>query len=77
MGETKKIVTEHYPADKLPEELRRGIEAGEIVRVTVEREKRQPAPRPLHELRGCAKGLYKSPQEAVAFIRSLRDEWEH
>lgn len=74
MGEIGKIVTEHYPVERLPEELRQGIEAGQHVRVTVEAEE-QGEPRPLHELMGCAKGLYATPEEAVAFIRQLRDEW--
>ncbi len=74
MGEGKKIVTEHYPAEKLPEELRRGIMSGEMVRVTVE----QPAPdaeprRPLLSFLGAAKGCY-TEEEAVSYIRMLRDE---
>lgn len=77
MGEIGKIVVEHYPVEKLPEDLRRGLEAGQVVRVTVEAEAASdPAPRPLHELRGSAKGLFKTPEDAVAFIRALRDEWD-
>ena len=77
MGEEKKIVTEHYPVEKLPEELRRGIEGGEMVRVTVEAEGgATEAALPLHELMGAAKELYATPEEAMAFIRQLRDEWD-
>jgi hypothetical protein len=36
MGEIKKIVVEHYPVEKLPEDLRAGLEAGQSARVTVE-----------------------------------------
>ena len=36
MGETKKIVVEHYPVDKLPEDLRRGLDDGMRATVTVE-----------------------------------------
>jgi hypothetical protein len=78
MGETDKIVTPHYTFEKLPEELRRGIESGQMVRVTVEPEE-QPArePRPLHEMYGFAAGLYESQGlDPVDFIRQLRDEWD-
>ena len=75
MTEIKKIVTEHYPVDRLPEELRRGIESGQMVRVVVEAEE-EPTRVPLVDLIGSAKGLYASPEEAVAFIRALRDEWD-
>jgi hypothetical protein len=76
MGETKKIVTEHYPAEKLPEELRAGLESGQLVRVTVEPEAPQVARRPLSSFIGAAKGLYSSPEEVLQSIRDLRDEWE-
>jgi hypothetical protein len=75
MTEQKKIVTEHFPVDRLPEELRRGIESGRMVRVVVEAEV-EPARIPLVDLIGSAKGLYASPEEAVAYIRALRDEWD-
>ena len=73
MGEGKKIVTEHYPAEKLPEELRRGIESGGMVRVTVE-QGADGDRRSMTSFLGAAKGLYNSPEEAVKFIRRLRDE---
>jgi hypothetical protein len=77
MTEQKKIVTEHFPVDRLPEELRRGIESGRMVRVVVEAEAEvEPARIPLVDLIGSAKGLYASPEEAVAYIRALRDEWD-
>lgn len=75
MGETKKIVVEHYTVERLPEELRRGIETGEMVRVTVESEiGAEAAPRPsLRSCLGAGKGCY-TVEEAVSFIRQLRDE---
>jgi hypothetical protein len=76
MGETKKIVTEHYPAEKLPEELRAGLESGQLVRVTVEPEAPPVARRPLTSYHGAAKGLYSSPEDVIESIRQLRDEWE-
>jgi len=78
MGETKKIVVEHFPVDKLPDELRRGIEAGQVVRVTVEEESESMAPpyRSLSDFVGAGRGLYATPEEATDFIRKLRDEWD-
>jgi hypothetical protein len=77
VGETKKIVTEHYPAERLPEELRKGLEEGQLVRVTVEPEPGSPATRrPLSSYIGAAKGLYSSPEDVLQSIRELRDEWE-
>ncbi len=78
MGEATKRIVEHFPVDKLPEELRQGIESGRSVRVTVEPDDvAAPEPRPLHEMYGFAAGLYASQGlDPVAFIRQLRDEWD-
>lgn len=76
MTELKKIVVEHFPVDRLPDELRRGLQSGQMVRVVVEAEVERPAPRPLRELFGCAKTGLKTPEEAVAAVRTLRDEWD-
>jgi len=74
MTEQKKIVTEHFPVDRLPDELRRGIESGQMVRVVVEAEAEPPKPRPLRAFLGSGKGIYPTPADAVAEIRKLRDE---
>jgi hypothetical protein len=73
MGETNKIVTEHYPADKLPEELRAGLETGQLVRVTVEPERPCKAGFDLMSFMGAGPGVY-SPDEAVSYIRALRED---
>ena len=74
MGETKKIVVEHYPVEKLPEDLRSGIESGKMVRVTVETEAQENSPQlSLSAFFGAGKGCY-SEEEAISFIRRLRDE---
>lgn len=79
MGETKKIVVESFPVERLPDELRRGIENGQIVRVTIEAEDTtrvlpHTGRRTLRSFVGSAPGLYPNPGEATQFIRSLRDE---
>jgi hypothetical protein len=76
MVETTKIIADHYLVDKLPSDLRAGIQAGVWVRVTVEvpaNGRESPARRSLGSCLGTGKGVY-SPAEAVRFIRTLRDE---
>jgi hypothetical protein len=75
MGEGKKIVTERFPAEKLPEEVRAGIESGEWVRVTVEQQRNESV-RPLASFVGTARGVYQTPEDVVASINAIRDEWK-
>jgi hypothetical protein len=72
MGKEIKIVVEHYPVERLPEELRRGLTTGETVRVTIEPEVAKAA-QDLLSLFGAGAGVY-SEAEAVSDIRALRDE---
>ena len=77
-----KIVKEHYPASKLPVELREGIDPAGHVTVTVVEEggeKRKPLTR--EELRELIEQAQRDAKDgtiddAVARIRSLRDEWD-
>lgn len=75
-----RIVREHYPVSKLPEELRQGLEPNGSVTVTVEEEARK-APS-ADEMRKQFLEVRKSlkhkvtVEEAVARIRELRDEWD-
>lgn len=79
MGETKKIVVEHYAVERLPEELRRGIESGQMVRVTVETEAvhtdaASAGKYTMRSFLGAAPGLYGSAEDVVEFFRKQRDE---
>ena len=77
MTEIKKIVTDHVPVESLPDSVRQGIEAGRKVRVTVETETEAPVQqRALRDFYGAGRGAYASSEDAVEFIRKLRDEWE-
>jgi hypothetical protein len=77
MGEGQKFVTENFPVEKLPEELKRGLSGNEFVRVTLEPAKpTQPRRRPLSSFVGAGKGAYPTPEDALAEIRAVRDEWE-
>jgi hypothetical protein len=74
-----KIVREHYPASHLPKELRDGIAETASVTVTVEEEGRKPLDREsllklMRRAQAAAPGV--TPEEAVARIRTLRDEWD-
>jgi len=71
------IVREHYPVEKLPEDLREGIE-GTHVRVTVIPEERSGAAHPKKltyaDIRARVKPRGTTTEEAVRRIRELRDE---
>lgn len=84
-----KIVREHYPVEKLPEDLRQGLTASRTVTITVEEEDdlesfdakiadilKNPQPMTLREIRALVGPRNVTPEEAVARIRTLRDEWE-
>lgn len=73
-----KIVREHYPVERLPEDLREGIE-GTHVRVTVIREEATTAgagnkPLTYEDIRARIKPRGTTTEEAVKRIRELRDE---
>ena len=80
MGEMKKITVNDVPVEQLPEIVRRSIEGSPAeVRVTVEFEAAEQAVAPRRSLRsfmGTGRGLFSTPDEATAFIRDLRDEWD-
>ncbi len=81
-----KIVIEHYPVSRLPEDLRAGLETAGSVRVTVESEAaadKRPRGPSIAELAAQLKALSEdptrvitTPEEAVRRIRELRDEWD-
>ena len=74
-----RIVLEHYPASKLPKDMRGEIASDASVRVVVEEE--IPArPMTFEELTTIIEKARKgkksvTTEEAVARIRALRDEW--
>lgn len=74
-----KVILEHYPASRLPDELREGIALSASVTVTVEEEAKRPLARKqlLELMRNAqANAPGTSLEEAVARVRALRDEWE-
>lgn len=69
-----KIVRENYPASKLPEDLREGLDLDATVRVVVQSIS-PPIPH-LSRFVGRFANRNVTPHEAVARIRALRDEWD-
>jgi hypothetical protein len=83
-----RIVREHYPVERLPEDLREGIPAGEQVTVVVEIEHPHSVGAVSSELRPPEKVLsldeifalrtppFRSADEINDALRRDRDEWE-
>ena len=71
-----KIIRENYPASKLPEELREGIDPTCTVTVTVTQEERPEHVLTLEEIFALRRPPFKSEEEIDAEIRRLRDEWD-
>ena len=81
MGEMKTFTVHDVPVEELPEIVRRSIEGGSPaqVRVTVEFDAQDLAAAPRRSLSsfvGTGRGLFDTPEQATAFIRELRDEWD-
>ena len=73
-----RIVREHYPASKLPEDLRAGVDPAATVTVTIVEEQRG-APLEaitLDEIFASRRPPFRSPQEIDAELRRQRDEWD-
>jgi hypothetical protein len=73
-----KIVRENYPVEKLPEDLREGIDPKSKVSVTIA-VKEPESPRrvmSLEEIFALRRPPYRSKEEIDADIRRDRDEWD-
>ena len=72
-----KVVRENYPASKLPEDLREGIDPASRVTVTVTEDGKPPHEvMTLEEIFASRRPPYRSKKEIDAEIRRLRDEWD-
>jgi len=87
-----KIVREHYPASKLPEDLRQGLKPDEEVRITIETEptsevssafpevaallRRPERILTLDEIFALRRPVYSSVEEIDEHVRTMRDEWD-
>ncbi|TDT96863.1 hypothetical protein DFO45_2066 [Azorhizobium sp. AG788] len=77
-----RIVREHYPVEKLPDDLRAAVEDESSVRVVLERETAAPPAgemaREGHFSRWghLRQTRFETPEGVVAHVRALRDEWD-
>ncbi|WP_036290700.1 hypothetical protein [Methylosinus sp. PW1] len=72
-----KIIRENFPAEKLPPELREGLDPKASVTVTIETETSPIDRMSLAELFSLRRDVFSSAEEAARHIRSLRDEWDN
>ncbi len=72
-----RIVREHYPASRLPEELRAGLDPKASVTVTVEEvEPRPDSVMTIDEIFAARRPPYRTADEIDVDIREQRDEWD-
>ena len=67
-------IVQHYPVDRLPEDLRDGLPEHGWVEIEF-RPKDQPQPRVLlAPLVGSVESIYDSDEEVLQYIRHLRED---
>ena len=71
-----RIVRDHYPAEKLPEDLQKLVDPSRPIRVVIEQDDVDQMSGPLIKFAGTFGHHNVAEQEAVARIRLLRNEWE-
>jgi hypothetical protein len=72
-----RIVREHYPASKLPEDLRAGVDPSATVTVTiVEEQKRREKVMTLEEIFALRRPPFRTAEEIDEDLRRQRDEWD-
>jgi len=71
-----KIVRQNYPASRLPEDLREGIDPSMRVTVTVIEDAPSHQPMTLEEIWALRRPPYRSAEDIISGIRQLRDEWD-
>jgi hypothetical protein len=72
-----RIVRENYPASKLPDDLRAGVDPSSTVTVTiVEEEKRPEKAMTLEEIFALRRPPFRSAEEIDEDLRRQRDEWD-
>jgi hypothetical protein len=72
-----RIIRENYPASKLPEDLRGGVDPSSTVTVTIVEEERRPDHvMSLEEIWALRAPPFKTAQEIDDYLRRQRDEWD-
>lgn len=71
-----RFVREHYPAAKLPEDLRGGVDPSSTVTVTIVEEEKVPAPAlSLEDIWALRQPPFRTAQEIDDELRRDRDQW--
>jgi hypothetical protein len=72
-----RIVRENYPASKLPEDLRAGLDPEAAVTVTIVEETKSPkTAMSLEEIWALRAPPFRTAQEIDEDLRRARDEWD-
>jgi hypothetical protein len=72
-----RIIREHYPASKLPEDLRSGVDPSSTVTVTiVEEQKRPEKVMTIEEIFALRRPPFRTAEEIDEDLRRQRDEWD-
>ena len=72
-----RIIRENYPASKLPEDLRAGVDPSSTVTVTIVEEERPPEKvMSLEEIFSLKGFRRRSAEEIDEDLRRQRDEWD-
>ena len=70
-----KVVRTHYPASRLPAELRGKISQSARVRVVIEEDELPPSPT-MHDIRAMRDIVPPAQDDSRERIGKLRDEWD-
>ena len=71
-----RIIRDHYPAEKLPEDLQKLVDPSRPIRIVIEQDEVDQKLGPITRFAGTFGHYDVSSHEAVARIRALRDEWD-
>jgi hypothetical protein len=72
-----RIIREHYPASKLPEDLRAGVDPSSTVTVTIVEEGKRPEKvMTLEEIFALRRPPFRTAEEIDEDLRRQRDEWD-
>ena len=71
-----RIVKEHYPASRLPEDLRAGMDPESTVTITVVEEDVPAQPIGLDQIWALRVPPFRTTQEIDEDLRRQRDEWD-
>jgi hypothetical protein len=72
-----RIVLEHYPASKLPDDLRAGVDPSSTVTVTIVEEEKAPEKvMTLEEIWASRAPPFRTAKEIDEDLRRDRDQWD-